>query len=133
MKDIVFVATAGIASNTATKFTATPVRRIVSAYKISGKLATIVGSATGSDQSAFVPLKDGAGTTLAATAIGKSNLSSDVDLTQYVVALTVVNTTPAQAGQIQLSSPTEFKCYDALIAGDRIVLKVVEKGEYPGA
>lgn len=133
MKDIVFVATAGIASNTATTFSVTPLRKIVSAYKVSGKLATIVGSATGSDQSAFVPLKDGAGTQLAANAVGKSSLSSDVDLNQTVSALTVVTTTPAGTGQIQLCSPTQFKCYDALIAGDRIVFKVVEKGEYPGA
>lgn len=146
-KDIVFVATSDISSNTETEFTKKPVRQIISAIHIktgathTHKAFTIVGSATGGDISSFVPMKDGAGNDVAGgnNIIGKGGLTADEDVNTgaggavSVQSLTVVSDTPDASHEIQLSSETAFKCYDDISAGDILVLKVIEKGEYSGA
>ena len=146
-KDIVFVATSDISQNTATEFTKKPVRQIISAIHVktgskhSHTAFKIDGSQTGGDITTFVPLKDGAGNNISGTdnLIGKGSLTELTDVPTSedgavsVQALTVVTDTPDAAHEIQLSSDTEFKCYDAISAGDILVLRVVEKGEYSGA
>ena len=146
-RDIVFVATSAITQNTATEFTKRAVRKILSAIHIktgskhSHTAFKIDGSQTGGDITTFVPIKDGAGNAISGTdnLIGKGSLTeltevpTSEDGAVSVQALTVVEDTPDAAHEIQLSGPTEFKSYDAIAAGDILVLKVVEKGEYSGA
>lgn len=142
MRDILFIASSDISSNTETEFTKKPVSILVKAVHVKRKHShtafKVYGSQSGADQTAFVQLDDGAGNKIGDNVVAKSGLTSDVsgstssDKGLFTV-LTVVSTTPSSAKEIQLSTPTKFKCYDAIDAGDVLILTVVEKGEYSGA
>ena len=141
-KDIVFVVTSSIGSNTATEFTKKPVREIVAAKLIQSTHDHVAFTALGSSSTVAAGghrgVLNGAGGTLAAALYiqGGATTSFTVPTSEEALGakeLTVVTDTPDASGEIQLSSETEFKCYDALSPGDILVLTVVEKGEYSGA
>ena len=139
--DIIYVATSDISSNTETEFTKLKCRKLVKAVHIKPThyhtAFKVYGSQSGSDQSAFVQLDDGAGNKIGDNVVAKSGLTEDVtgytsSNTISVQTLTVVTDTPDAAHEIQLYSENSFKCYDAISAGDILVLTVVLKGEYTG-
>ena len=141
-KDIVFVVTSSISSNTETEFTKRPVREIVAAKLIQSTHDHVAFTAQGSSSTIAAGghrgVLDGTGGTLAAAIYvqGGATTSFTVPTSEEALGakeLTVVTDTPDDTGEIQLYSETEFMCYDALSAGDILVLTVVEKGEYSGA
>lgn len=95
------------------------------------KAFTVMGSETGADQTAFVTLKDGAGTTIGANVVAKSGLSSNMDgRTDTIAAMAhsvsggnpVVNVTPTKVDEdtITLNQDTQL--------GDILVLSYIRVG-----